>query len=347
MTKGNLINNTKTRRKGSMLQDSISRIKYLLVLALMLVVPMQAFAGLDTFDPIDQTDFGGNRLVYFYDTIDRATFIQVTNTSTSSAVGIHVQVWNASNNCEEVDFIDVLTPGDTNIYDIENLPGSPDLTNTTGFVTVSAYFGPPGSIIGMFRVIDDSGYEYRRNAADTEIFDVDDFADYVLNFNDVNGNNLSDVVGLTYVSVDDFQTFAYSELGSVFGDPFFLPPLIFDENENPISCSPAIFKCQAGGPYSLNKGIDNSIPNSHGYPRICNTSRLTLANDAGWLYLPFIGHICQGDDVFCDDGNIQFPGQPLFVGYLGLNNGNGTGSMDSWWGVSFFFPEVVGELSSN
>ncbi|MEQ9618266.1 MAG: hypothetical protein RIG61_03720 [Deltaproteobacteria bacterium] len=317
-----------------MLQDIISKIKYSLVLALMLVVPMQAFAGSSAFfEPIDQTDTGVDRLVNFYDTIGRSTFIQVTNTS-DDFVDIHVQVWNASENCNEVDFFDLLTPGDTNIYDVENLPGNPSLSGTTGFVTVSAFSGPSGSIIGMFRVIDDSGYEYRTNAADTEFFDFDDFADYVLNFNDVNGNNLSDVVGLTYASIDSIQTFASPNLGTQFGESISFQNFIFDANEFPISCSPAIFACVEGGPTSLNKGIDNSIPNSQGYPRICNASILNEGNNAGWLLLPFITHVCT-DPTVCDTTTGEFFFDVFFVGYLGLNNGNGTGSMDSWWGVSF------------
>jgi hypothetical protein len=336
MLVGKFINNIKTRRKGSMLQDSLSKFKYFVLLALLFVVPMQAKAGIPNFDPIDQTDFGGNRLVYFYDTIDRQTIIQVTNTTTAF-VNIHVQVFNATNNCEEFNFETTLTPKDSNVYDIENLPGAPDFSDSTGFVVISAFNSVPLPLIGTFRIIDDSGYEYRTNAADTQSFPVDDFADYVLNFNDVNGHDLSDVVGLTYVSIDPFQVVANAEIGSLFGDPVnYFPPLNFDEFEMPISCEVSIFKCQADGPYSLNKGIDNSIPNSHGYPRICNSSRLSLENSAGWLFMPFTGFVCQGESLICDDNEIQFPGDPYFVGYLGLNNGDGTGSMDSWWGVSFF-----------
>ena len=79
-----------------MLQDSLSKFKYFLVLALLAVLPMQAFAGsLNNFyDPIDNTDTGADRLIYYYDQLGRETFVQVTNTS-DSFLSIHVQVFEA------------------------------------------------------------------------------------------------------------------------------------------------------------------------------------------------------------------------------------------------------------
>src|SRR3990167_383580 len=111
----NLNDNTKTRRKGSMLQDSLSKIKYLLVLAFLLVIPMQAKAGFFGFETIDQTDTGVDRLIYYYDTVGRETYIQVTNTS-DEFVGIHVQAFEAEDGCRETDFFWCLTPGDTEIW---------------------------------------------------------------------------------------------------------------------------------------------------------------------------------------------------------------------------------------
>ncbi|MGB2693533.1 MAG: hypothetical protein WBC96_13665, partial [Thermodesulfobacteriota bacterium] len=104
-----------------MLQDSLSKIKYLFVLAVLLVLPMQAMAGFGSDIPIiDQTDTGVDRLVAFYDTRGRDTFIQVTNTS-SDGVNIHVQIFQAPGTvqqCEEIDFDDFLTPNDTHVYDV-------------------------------------------------------------------------------------------------------------------------------------------------------------------------------------------------------------------------------------
>jgi hypothetical protein len=61
--------------------------------------------------------------------------------------------------------------------------------------------------------------------------------------------------------------------------------------------------------------------------------------DSGWLFLPFITFACfelDGDPIECFD-------EPFFVGFLGLNNGNGTGSMDSFMSFSIFTEAVAVE----
>jgi len=319
-----------------MLQDSLSKFKYVLLLALLLVIPMRANAGFfSDFDPIDQTDAAAHRLVFFWDTVDRQSIIQVTNT-TDDFIQIHVQVWNASNECEEVNFFEILTPNDTVIYDVENLPGNPNLSDSDGFITVTDNDGD--HIIGMFRVIDSSGYEYRTNAADTESGFEQNFGDTALdnalNFNSVNGNSLSDVVGATYAVLEDDTTYASPALGSLFGAPG-ITNFIFDEFENGNSCSEVIFACADG---FFNYGIDNSIPSSQGFDRICNTSKLNEESNAGWLYLPFIGHVSvPGSFVQCNIDGGLFCDEPVyFAGFIGLNNGDGTGSMDSWWSQTDF-----------
>lgn len=350
-----------------MLQDSISKIKYFLVLAFLLVVPVQAMAQFGSGQQlIDQTDTGVDRLIYYWDTRDRDTFMQLTNTSTDS-VCVHVQIFNVDSGvltCEEVDFDDCYTPNDTHVYDIENLASNcetdgldtspfspfstycedatdPDLTNSHGFMAISRIpdTGVPGSLIGMFRVIDVAGYEYRTNAAGEDLgADIADFN--VLNFNDIDGTNLSDVIGISYISQAPDEVLAFPGLVAQFGSTGGDPPSpsgqvhVFDEFEDGDSCSPALFACIPG---LFNRGIDNSLPNSKGQVnRICNESTLGGGNTAGWLFLPFNGFLCEniltGDLEPCD--NFQF--DPFFVGYLGLNNGDGTGSMDSWLSVDLF-----------
>ncbi len=357
MNKGNIINNTITRRKGSMLQDIMSKIKYLLVLAFLLVLPMlvlptQSIAGGpggNVLPLVDQTDTGVNRLIYYWDTRDRDTLFQLTNTSTSTIV-VHVQIFNVGSttvdqpfgSCEEVNWDDVYTKGDTHVYDIENLVSNctadqlpdaecesapnPDLSNSYGFVSISLISGDDFAMIGLFRILDGpGGYEYRTNAAGEDFFG-DDTTDFILNFNNVDGNNLSDVVGIVYEETDFDTVFAAPFISIAFGgnsgDPFdgFNPQVhIFDEFEDGTSCSPTFFDCSIG---NFNRGIDNSIPNSKQAAlnnRICNDSTLSESNDAGWLFLPVNRFDFEDpeEDVF-------------FVGFLGLNNGNGTGSMDSW-----------------
>jgi hypothetical protein len=343
MSKRNLMNNTKTRRKGSMLQDSLSKIKYLFVLAVLLVLPIQAMAGMPMSDLyiLDQTDTGEDRLVAFYDTRSRDTFIQVTNTS-SQKVTIHVQLFQAAGTvaqCEELDFYDSLTANDTHVYDVENIVSNDGVdyadipSGQHGFAVISLETGLPNSLIGMFRIIDESGYEYRTNAAGSRFKDPRDFDDLntdgIINFSSANGNNLSDLVGITFVSISDDTVYASPGVIATFGSPFD-SVLIYNEEENGTSCSSTSFSCAET---QIDKAIDNSLPNSLGdNNRICGTSTLA-ANNAGWLSLPFTGFTCTdgfvGTDTDCDY-------HPSFVGFIGLNNGDGTGSMDSWWETTDF-----------
>jgi len=58
--------------------------------------------------------------------------------------------------------------------------------------------------------------------------------------------------------------------------------------------------------------------NSRGEPSICSGT-----NDVGFVKMElFEGGF--GDEIFMGSGS-------WFVGFAGLNNGDGTGSMDSWW----------------
>jgi len=340
MIQRNLMNNTKTRRKGSMLQDSLSKIKYFLVLAVLLVLPMQAMAGFGNVIPvIDQTDTGVNRLVAFWDTRSRDTFIQVTNTS-SEKVNIHVQIFDVDSpftECEECNFDDMLTAFDTHVYDIENVVTNfegdlvcTERPGTYGFMVISLESGPSGSLIGMFRVIDESGYEYRANAAGTEDFSANDTFSEVVNFSDANGNTLSDLVGITYVDLGPSAVYASPGVFTVFGDLSF-EILIWDQDEDDISCSPTTFACADG---AFDRGIDNALPNSKGQAnRVCSTSILDT-NSSGWLDLPFSRFGCT--DPLASNGDGTCALEPFFVGFIGLNNGNGTGSMDSWWEVGLF-----------
>jgi hypothetical protein len=318
-----------------MLQDSLSKIKYLIVLAFLLVIPMQAKAGDFGFDPIDQTDTGADRLVYYYDTVGRQTLIQLTNTSDEVAC-VHVQVFSAEDFCAEFDFAYCLTPGDTDVFDLEALPDNPDMTESHGFVVVSLTEGPEFSLIGMFRIIDDSGYEYRTNAASSDDILAFDADFDILNFNDVNGNNLSDVVGITYVDLGIGQVTASPFVGTIFGSLAQPQILNFDEFEFPTSCSPAVFTCDDA---TINRGIDNSIPNSQGFSPLCNVSKLDADNHAGWVFMPFIDYVCIDPDGTPEQCSTEVFGiddsQVKFVGFLGLNNGDGTGSMDSWMSFSF------------
>ena len=78
----------------------------------------------------------------------------------------------------------------------------------------------------------------------------------------------------------------------------------------------------------VDKAIDISLPNSKGQVnRVCATSILD-DHDSGWLLLPFDRFECT-DTIVGTEGVCDFT--PYFVGFIGLNNGDGTGSFDSWW----------------
>jgi hypothetical protein len=367
-----LTNDTKTRRKGSMLQG-ISSIKYFLVFAVLLVLPMmaiptQAIAGVAQHHIIDQTDKGSNRLVYFADTRGRDTFIQVTNTTTRG-INIHVQVFRVNaefqTTCSQCNFNDMLTPMDTHVYNAKSMvtnsgPGlvggevecqMPD--DNYGFVVISfdnykdgqgdcgggdafndQCIVKGGPIIGMFRIIDELGYEYRTNAAGKDVpsrasshhRDGHQFPETLVDFNLANGNTLSDLVGITFIDSSPTVVTASPSIGTVFGGVLTDPILIYNENESAVSCDPLVFSCQVG---NLDKGIDFSLPNSKAQAnQVCTTSRL-VPDTSGWLHMPFFGFACA--PPFSAHGSTTCFQTPFFTGFKGLNNGAGTGGMDSWW----------------
>jgi hypothetical protein len=294
---------------------------------------------------ITQTDTGSDRIVAFWDMRGRESFVQVTNTS-SEKINIHVQIFDILSpfgllaECDECNFDDMLTANDTHVYDIQQImtngippllipsvPACQGLTpNSYGFMVISYIGDSDGSLhhsplIGMFRVIDELGYEYRANAvAEPHEGQRRIYGDRaVVNFSLANGNNLSDLVGIVYHSIDDFEVEAGPQFAALFTDI-----LSYDSVEFDTSCSDTTFSCSPG---NFDKGIDASVPNSKGeINRICATNQLNNFSSA-WLDMPFAGFLCRdgdGDLITCPD-------TMWFHGLVGLNNGDGTGSMDSWW----------------
>jgi len=204
------------RRKGNMLKNGI-RFLVLLVLLVVLVMPIKAWAG-KAAGPIWDTDTPNFQLYYFWDLRERESFFQVTNTS-NSPITVHVQIFDVPGepNCDEIDFDDTYTGLDTHVYFLDDIvlndgtdvgPVFPD--GGYGFIVVSVVdaFGEADSsqsvIIGNFRVIDDEGYEYRSNAAGFN--DIDEAFAYSFNFNDIDGTAFSDVVGIFVQDAGDGQS---------------------------------------------------------------------------------------------------------------------------------------------
>jgi hypothetical protein len=306
------------RRTCSMLKNSFGIKYFLAALAFLLIIPafapMKAWAG-DLLDAtVTDTDLGdGSTLFFFWDLRGRESFFQVTNTE-NKPVTVHVQVFNTATGCSEFDFFDTYTGDDTHLYNVRHLDsnngaltGPPPLDNGYGFIVVSTFSDTDHGLTGSFRIVDATGYEYRTNAADFE--DFDDIAQgetlatgfYTFNFNDINGISLADVVGI----VVDESTIDSGTITEASAPTVTFTPTLVNEAENPFSCPPAVFAC------ATDYGINQAILNSKGGTSICGD---TNTNGAVGL------------DLSGESSNARF-----VVGFIGLNDGAGHGSMDAWW----------------
>ena len=122
-----------------------------------------------------ESDTESFQLVSFYDLRERESFVQITNTA-STLNRVHVQVFDVGNNCNENNFFDNLTGNDTHVYNLRNIQTNDG--NPSGIVLPDGAYGivvittvdPEGNaiftrdLIGNFRAIDNSGFEYRTNS---------------------------------------------------------------------------------------------------------------------------------------------------------------------------------------
>ena len=256
-----------------------------------------------------------------------------------------MQIYNVGNLCNENNFFDVYTPNDTHVYNLRDLISND--TNPTGvdlpddaygivYISASTVSGNfPASytpIIANFRIIDNAGYEYRSNAQSSFITTQPLVGllnpNSTFNFNSEQGVVLSDVIGIP-LSSDNFE----ATLDNILETFAAVDVDIIDENEVLFSCRDVIFACidensplqeeliqlaSSGGVEERSSasvarfeyGINNAIPNSKGGELLCpgniiNEGIVRLTAESA------------GDRTF------------TFAGYVGLNNGNGRGSMDS------------------
>ena len=96
----------------------MSLVKYL-ILALLLILPMNVFAGND-FSIANNTEFAAETISAPYDLRDRESYLQVTN-DTGSTITIHVQIFQHDKGCDELNFNDELTANDTVVYNLDNI----------------------------------------------------------------------------------------------------------------------------------------------------------------------------------------------------------------------------------
>lgn len=309
-------------------------------------------------------------IFYVFDLRERETFIQFTyegviplGDDDDSLFGLagraHVQIFDVSNNCNENNFFDVYTANDTHVYNMRDIvtnDGNPSGVvlpdNAYGIVVIS-YTTINGEIFegqsafGNLRIIDNNGYEYRTNGQ--QIVGSEGFGSegglppiYTFNFNTENGVTLSDVFGVTVnlpeLGDDDddffFEWDASSSLTAF--NPFDID--ILDNNETIFSCRDVTFACvdednplleellaiSGTNVASFEYGINNAIPHSKSGELLCPGNTIS----EGFVILnPERQFNEQFEEFF-----------PYFLGFVGLNNGNGRGSMDSLFLFSFEGP---------
>jgi len=349
-----------------------------LVLTICLFPVKSVFAGVSpgnaaiTLPETDHNFTGLSSLFYIFDLRERETFIQLTFPDTLGFAGAgadgaiaHVQIFDVSNNCNENNFTDAYTINDTHVYnmrDIQTNDGNssgvvlPDGAYGIVVVTmVSTVGGIPAGIatpIGNLRMIDNNGYEYRTNAqalGDIQGFDPSNNPElfYSFNFNQKGGVSLSDVFGITLFfvgsSIVDSEWIAQPVQG-IFS-PFDID--IVDNNETIFSCRDIIFSCvdednplleellsiaETANVASFEYGINNAIPHSKGGELLCPGN---VISEGATILRPEAYPTSQ---AFLDIINQINGSGPFFFGYIGLNNGNGRGSIDSFWVFNFEIP---------
>jgi len=320
-------------------KDFLRRIKKLIRL-LILVFAFTALASVNVYAggiSILETDSAGNQLLGFFDLRDRESFIQITNTG-SGAQTVHIQLFNVGNLCNENNFFDAYTPNDTHVYNLRDIitnDGNPSgvvLPENAYGIFVAYYFGSPDplTMIGNLRIQDNDGYEYRTNLNGIIRFFANDTSENVLtfNFNNESGVTLSDVIGfdlsLPLGTSNPEEVFA-ADIVNIWVS-FDID--ILDLNEVPFSCRNVIFACtDQNNPLlealledsgeasvaSFEYGINEAIPSSKDAPLLCPNNVIS----EGFVRMSLLG--------FGSDASRNFS---LFIG---LNNGNGRGSMDSIW----------------
>jgi len=327
----------------------MNKIKLILfVLSFVLLSTVPGFSG--TSLSVPNTDTHDNALIGFFDLRDRETFIQVTNIDGDpSGANIHIQIFNVGADCTENNFTDIYTPFDTHTYNLRDITTNDG--NASGVVLPDDAYGIFAAIarapsnrdlIGNIRILDDSGYEYRTNMqgeqSERNIQDEDAEDFITFNFNTKGGVTLSDVVGIPF---DDDQ--GGGQGGSSGHNSIFVTDIlnvyqsfdvdILDLDENTFSCRNVAFACVTlehplyealleqigddGGSASVANhqyGINNAIPHSRGGELLCPGNNISEG------FVRF--ELNDQDNTIEEDETIFF---------IGLNNGNGRGSLDAFW----------------
>jgi len=158
-------------------------------------------------------------------------------------------------------------------------------------------------------------------------------------------------VGITLLLVDDPQFFAewIAQPVQVIFTPFDVD--IVNNNEVLFSCRDVIYSCVdednplleellsiagTASVASFEYGINNAIPHSIGGELLCPGN--TITEGSVLLRAEAYPNTVEFEDLF---ESLNAFIAPFFAGYVGLNNGNGRGSFDSFW--IFNFPLEEGD----
>ena len=310
-----------------------------LIFAFTVLAPFAVYAGGGGTLSITETDHGDFQLTGFFDLRDRESYIQITNSDGVRSQTVHIQIFNVGNLCNENNFFDLYTPNDTHTYNLRDIvtnDGNPSgvvLPSDAYGIFVATYVNSPNGfgldLIGNLRIEDNNGYEYRTNLNGIGEFPQDASEDvFTFNFNTLGGVTLSDVVGIQFDNIGDPDPPAEVFAADIVNIWTSFDIDIYDLNEVPFSCRNVIFACtdqenpllpalleEAGDASvaSYEYGINEAIPSTKGAPLLCPNNVIS----DGFVRMSLIDN---GDDT-----------DSYFILYVGLNNGNGRGSMDSLW----------------
>lgn len=308
-----------------------------LVLAFMVVPVTNSWAGA-TIEVMETDSAAEEGVIGFFDLRERETYMQVTNIDQNPAGRtFHIQLFNVGNNCNENNFFDDYTPNDTHVYNIRDIIRNDGTANTVvlpddayGIFVAFVVGNDEPVIIGNLRILDVNGYEYRTNLPgieDSPDQNSDDDPSY-FNINSESGVILSDIVVFNANIKGNDNEVIMSSVISIWTN---WEIDIIDLNEDISSCRNVVTACveednpivpqlleevfdevgqSAGTVASFEWGINEAIPSSKGAPLLCPGNIIT----DGVVQMNFRD---KGDGA---DKRITV--------FVGLNNGNGRGSMD-------------------
>ena len=348
----------------------MSKIKIILfIFSFIIMSTVSSYSGKPGFFlEFPETDSSEDKLIAFFDLRERESYIQITNTGndlnpesdgdrSGDNLVLHVQIFNVDDNCNENNFFDVYTPGDTHVYnmrDIVSNDGSPSGVvlpeNAYGIVSVgvieengTVFSEGTDSLIGNIRILDNAGYEYRTNiTSDTVSVNFIDSLlpqEVTFNFNTEGGVILSDVVGINYTKGEDDDDDGEIVAADILDVRTGWSVDIFNNSEIAQSCRNVVFACVdednplleelleevASGDddddfgasvAAFEYGINNSVPHSRGGELLC-PGNITSEGFVK-MRLETLTHRVEAENI-------------NFIGYIGLNNGNGRGTLDSFW----------------